>query len=125
MKGYYKYMVRNKKTRLGKKHKLRNTVKEKEKIFDNRMKKFDEKIHGEKLWVKRLQILKDNLSGKEYNELVNQLKIILTHYITDFNLLIDDYIHILHEPTGNKIFNLLETDMNFINYLKLKLESER
>lgn len=44
MKGYYKYMVRNKKTRLGKKHKLRNTVKEKEKIFDNRMKKYDELI---------------------------------------------------------------------------------
>lgn len=117
-------MAKNKKVRQGTKHKRMNEVQEQSRVYSNRLKKFDEKMQNEHSWVKRLQLLKDNLTGSEYDELIHQLKIILNQFITEYDLNIDDYVQILHDPTGKKLFELLETDLPFINYLKVQLNAE-
>ena len=117
-------MAKNKKVRQGVKHKRMKEAQEQTRVYNNRLKKFDEKMQNEHSWVKRLQLLKDNLTGSEYDELIQQLKIILNQFITEYELNIDNYVSILHDPTGTKIFELMETDLPFINYLKTKLNAE-
>ena len=108
------------------KHNLRKQSFEQKETYKKRLDKYNESIKNVDSLSERLQLLKDNLSGKEYKELVDNLKSVLVNFLSDYyndpSVNVDDYMIYLEH--NNKIFDLIAIDDVFSNYLKLQLVKE-
>lgn len=108
------------------KHNLRKQSFEQKETYKKRLDKYNESIKNVDSLSDRLQLLKDNLSGKEYKELVDNLKSVLVNFLSDFyndpSVNVDDYtIYLEHD---DKIFDLIAIDDVFSDYLKSQLVKE-
>ena len=78
------------------KHNLRKQSFEQKEIYKKRLDKYNESIKNVDSLSARLQLLKDNLSGKEYKELVDNLKSVLVNFLSDSyndkSVNVDDYM---------------------------------
>lgn len=108
------------------KHNLRKQNFEQKESYKRRLDNYNDSIKNVSSISKRLQLLKDNLSGKEYKELVDSLKSVLVNFLTDSHddetIKPEDYAMYLED--GNKIFDLIAIDDVFSDYLKLQLVKE-
>lgn len=108
------------------KHNLRKQNFEQKESYKRRLDNYNDSIKNVSSIRQRLQLLKDNLSGKEYKELVDSLKSVLVNFLTDSHddetIKPEDYAMYLED--GNKIFDLIAIDDVFSDYLKLQLVKE-
>lgn len=105
------------------KHNLRKQNFEQKESYKRRLNDYNESIKNVNSLSVRLQLLKDNLSGKEYKELVDSLKTVLVNFLTDSHdddtVNAEDYA--MYLENGDKIFDLIAIDDVFSDYLKLQL----
>lgn len=105
------------------KHNLRKQNFEQKESYKRRLNDYNESIKNVNSLSARLQLLKDNLSGKEYKELVDSLKTVLVNFLTDSHdddtVNAEDYA--MYLENGDKIFDLIAIDDVFSDYLKLQL----